>query len=426
MCDTGDGPLSINVYMINLMAVGGVVTYSGFINRQPTMTTTTGELNPDGIRYKNFWGGSTQLPPGQYRLCTLTITGMTGTPRIDIVDLVSGSVDYTGFGTSCSGLEFDNNYRLDGPNTQALGAPGDFTDWDGLGAAVSNQPPVLVAIGNKTVDELSTLTFTATAFDPNPAAILTFTLDAGAPAGASINPTSGDFSWTPTEAQGPGTFPITMRVTNNASPPLSDSKTFTGTVREVNAAPVLSPIGNKIACGPGTTLTFTVTATDADIPANNLTFSLDPGAPAGATIVSSTGVFSWTPSAFGTFPVTIRVTDNGTPPLSDFEAILITVTAGANQPPILGMIGNRTVDELAPLAFTATATDAVGPCQGDILTFSLDAGAPAGAAINGSTGAFIWTPTEAQGPGNYPITVRITDSGVPQLERLRNDHGDGE
>ena len=336
MCDTGDGPLSINVYMINLMAVGGVVTYSGFINRQPTMTTTTGELNPDGIRYKNFWGGSTQLPPGQYRLCTLTITGMTGTPRIDIVDLVSGSVDYTGFGTSCSGLEFDNNYRLDGPNTQALGAPGDFTDWDGLGAAVSNQPPVLVAIGNKTVDELSTLTFTATAFDPNPAAILTFTLDAGAPAGASINPTSGDFSWTPTEAQGPGTFPITMRVTNNASPPLSDSKTFTVTVREVNAAPVLSPIGNKIACGPGTTLTFTVTATDADIPANNLTFSLDPGAPAGATIVSSTGVFSWTPSAFGTFPVTIRVTDNGTPPLSDFEAILITVTAGANQPPILG------------------------------------------------------------------------------------------
>ena len=36
------------------------------------------------------------------------------------------------------------------------------------------------------------------------------------------------------------------------------------------------------------------------------------------------------------------------------------------------------------------------------MTFSLDAGAPAGATINGATGAFSWTPTEAQGPGSVP------------------------
>ena len=49
------------------------------------------------------------------------------------------------------------------------------------------------------------------------------------------------------------------------------------------------------------------------------------------------------------------------------------------------------------------------------LAFSLDPGAPDGASINPSTGGFTWTPTESQGPGIYPITVRVTDDGVPPL-----------
>jgi hypothetical protein len=44
-------------------------------------------------------------------------------------------------------------------------------------------------------------------------------------------------------------------------------------------------------------LTFTATATDPDIPANTLSFSLDEGAPAGAAIHSTTGVFTWTPTS---------------------------------------------------------------------------------------------------------------------------------
>jgi hypothetical protein len=59
--------------------------------------------------------------------------------------------------------------------------------------------PVLSAIGNKTVNEGSCLTFTATATAANGGA-LTFTLDPGAPSGASIT-AGGQFSWCPTEAQ---------------------------------------------------------------------------------------------------------------------------------------------------------------------------------------------------------------------------------
>ena len=77
----------------------------------------------------------------------------------------------------------------------------------------------------------------------------------------------------------------------------------------------------------GQLLTFTASATDSDIPANSLTFSLL-NAPTGASIDPATGVFSWTPAEGqgpGSYNLTVRVTDNGTPNLYDEEAITITV-----------------------------------------------------------------------------------------------------
>jgi hypothetical protein len=90
-----------------------------------------------------------------------------------------------------------------------------------------------------------------------------------------------------------------------------------------NTAPVLNPIGNK-TINLGQTLTFTATASDVDLPAQVLTYDLV-GAPAGANIVSGTGAFSWTPNLAGTFPITVRVSDNGVPPASDTETIQVQV-----------------------------------------------------------------------------------------------------
>ena len=50
----------------------------------------------------------------------------------------------------------------------------------------------------------------------------------------------------------------------------------------------------------------------------------------------------------------IRVTDNGSPNLSDFETIAIVV-AKTNSPPVLGLIGNKTVNESTTLTFTASS-----------------------------------------------------------------------
>ena len=277
---------------------------------------------------------------------------------------------------------------------------------------VNNYAPVLAAIGNKTVTEGSQLTFTASATDGDQPTTLSYGLDPGAPTGAFINATTGVFSWTPTEAQGPGNYQITVRVTDSGAPSKSDSETITVTVGESNQAPVLVTIGNKTV-KEGSTLTFAANATDADTPANTLTFSLDAGAPAGASIHPTTGVFTWTPGEAdgpGDHSITVRVTDNGTPALADWETIIITVEE-VNQAPVLSAIGNKTVSEGSALTFTASASDPDMP--ENTLTYSLVGDVPAGASIDPANGAFSWTPSESQGPGSYQVTVRVTDDGTP-------------
>jgi hypothetical protein len=182
-----------------------------------------------------------------------------------------------------------------------------------------NDAPVLGAIGNKTVNELVLLSFTATATDDGGS--LSYSLT-GAPAGAAIDAASGVFTWTPTEAQGPSSSTFDVCVSDGS---FTDCETITVVVNEANQAPVLNPIGN-LSGWIGGPLTFTASATDGDIPANTLTFSLV-GAPAGASINPTTGVFTWTPAAAGTFTFNVVVSDGTT---TDFETI--TAEIAANPP----------------------------------------------------------------------------------------------
>ena len=49
---------------------------------------------------------------------------------------------------------------------------------------------------------------------------------AGAPVGATIDPITGEFRWTPDEAQGPAEYFVTVRVNDNGTPILSDFETI--------------------------------------------------------------------------------------------------------------------------------------------------------------------------------------------------------
>src|SRR2546422_1149846 len=114
---------------------------------------------------------------------------------------------------------------------------------------------------------------------------------------------------------------------------LCRSKSFTVVVNEVNSAPVLAAISDQTVA-EGSVLTVTLTASDGDVPANALTYSMVTG-PAGASVGASTGVFTWTPSEAqgpSTNVVTVRVTDNGLPSLRDTKSITVVVNHGYSAP----------------------------------------------------------------------------------------------
>lgn len=293
--------------------------------------------------------------------------------------------------------------------------PGDYTPFLTGGSAVlttveggagGNNAPVLAAVGNRNVDEGSELAFVVTASDPNDTPPNGLTLSAtGLPAGASFDPGTGNFAWTPGENQD-GTHEVTFTVTDDGTPNLDDSETITITVAEVNQAPVLDPIGPK-AVDEGTQLAFAVAATDADLPANSLTFSAT-GLPAGATLDGVTGAFAWTPAANqqGSHQITFTVEDDGTPVLSDSEVVTVTVNDVGNRAPVATPPAAATVAQGSSVTVPLAAEDP----DGDAVTVVIVDG-PAGGtlgAVDQGAQTVLYTPTPGFS-GQDHFTFKATD-----------------
>lgn len=106
-----------------------------------------------------------------------------------------------------------------------------------VGAAISedavltvNTPPTLSPIADRIVHAGQLVALTAVASDPDAEQTLNFSLDSGAPPGATINSTNGLFAWPTTAADANTTNHITVRVSDSGTPSLSATATFTVTV----------------------------------------------------------------------------------------------------------------------------------------------------------------------------------------------------
>ena len=321
----------------------------------------------------------------------------------------SKSYDYldpvwTGTETTCTVFDLDENtsYCFVVRAFDIFGSESDNSNeicWPPTSG--SNTPPVLATIGSKSVNEGVPLTFTVSASDPDGDG-LAFSAS-NLPTGASFNPSSQVFSWTP-DYSDDGIHSVQFTVTDDGSPSESDSETVTITVSNVNRPPVLGTIGSK-SVDEGVLFSFTVTGSDPD--GDGLTFSAG-NVPSGASFNPSTRLFSWIPSfgAAGNYNVTFTVTDNGTPAESDSETVPITV-GNVNRPPLLGTIGSKSVEEGELLSFTISASDP----DGDTLTYNAG-NLPPGAKFSSDTRTFSWTPAIGDA-GGYNIQFTVTDNGSP-------------
>ncbi len=127
---------------------------------------------------------------------------------------------------------------------------------------------------------------------------------------------------------------------------------------EANQPPTLMA-QEVVSTVPGQSLSFTVIASDPDA-GQLLTFSAS-GLPSGATLNQQGGSnaqFNWTPdlTQVGTYNVTIRVTDNGSPALSTSARVAISVIGQLKWSQAAGLDGGGVADLLSIGSLTFAAT----------------------------------------------------------------------
>ena len=278
------------------------------------------------------------------------------------------------------------------------------------GLGLPNTAPVFAGLKPVDVEEEKLFQTQLQVTDSDiPAQQLTVRLLTG-PTGLVVS-SQGIVSWTPTEAQGPGTYSVTVEVSDGV---LSSTSQFNVSVLEVNRPPFVIPVAPGLI-SEGQAWTLSLGASDPDFPANALAFRLVSG-PSGSLLDSKTGVLKWTPSeADGGQGIewVVEVTDDGQPRLAYLATLRLTVLE-VNEPPSLDPLADVTLKVGQPWTMMLRGSDNDLPVQ--TLTYALKT-APAGMTLDGQSKELRWVPSEVQSPGIFPVTVTLTDSGGAVIER---------
>lgn len=266
-----------------------------------------------------------------------------------------------------------------------------------------NVAPEFPTLDDQAASEGATFEFVAAATDANTIDVLTYSLDEG-PAGATIDPATGRITWSPTESDGGTSVRFTVRATDRGQ--LQTTASFLVNVAEVDDPPTFEGVESLYRVRLGDEFSLQMAAADPDLPASSITYSLiDP--PEGASIDPVTGRFTYTPpsgAAAERLTIRVRAEEN------DGLGVETTFALVVNAEPQLEEIADDEVDERETIVITLDASDANLAHGDEELTFSLDL-APEGMTIDPSTGRIEWTPSEAQGEGDYEVQVRVTDLG---------------
>ena len=254
-----------------------------------------------------------------------------------------------------------------------------------------NRPPVITDPVDQTNTVGDSVSLTVAATDPDGDA-LSFSAT-GLPAGLTISASTGEIAGILASGS-VGAYGVVVTVGDGS---VTDTASFTWTVKDVNQPPVITSPGNQTN-NEGDSVSLTVAATDAD--GDTLTFSASV-LPGGFTINANTGQIAGSLpfDSAGVYNVTVTVSD-GTD--TDDAAFTWTV-ADVNQPPVTTNPGSQSNSEGDSVSLTVAATDA----DGDILSFSAS-GLPGGLTINASTGQIAGN-LSFDSAGVYNVTVTVSD-----------------
>jgi hypothetical protein len=216
----------------------------------------------------------------------------------------------------------------------------------------------------------------------------TFTLNTGSlPTGITLA-ANGALSGIPTQS---GSFPITVKVTDsNACTGISPTYTLVVSCQTIT---VTNPATTTGTVGTAFNQTFTQTGGNGTI-----TWSKSGAIPAGMTFHPTTGVLDGTPTASGSFPITVTATDSNNCAGSGalYTLVIACNVITVNSPAVT----TGTVDAAFSQSFTQTGANGTA-------TFTLNSGSlPAGFVLS-STGVLSGTPGA---PGSSTFTVKVTDS----------------
>src|SRR6476659_4604446 len=245
-----------------------------------------------------------------------------------------------------------------------------------------------------TVGAAYSFAFTGLTGSPAP----TFSVSPTTIAGGITSSTAGVRSGTPTTS---GSFPITVTATNGVAP--DAAKQFTLDIGATTSPPDFTGTPSSGTVGAAYSFAFTG-ITGSPLPA----FSVSPTTIAGGITISADGVLSGTPTASGSFPITVTAA-NGIAPDAVKQFTIDISPANTNTPPdFTGTPPAGTVGSAYSFAFTGI-TGSPTP------TFSVSPATIAGGITISAAGVLSGTPTTS---GSFPSTGKATNGVAPDAVKM--------
>jgi alpha-tubulin suppressor-like RCC1 family protein len=298
-----------------------------------------------------------------------------------IVDADTGLVSWT-----CSPTTADCEAVL------AAEDDGGLLDEGTLSIACANGLPAFTSVPPTQGSEGALVSYTVACADPDGAAV-TLSVAPDDTCGGTL---AGDvYSFTPDESQGGTSCLLRVLCDDGES---SEAQSSMVAIAEVNIAPAFSSLPGMSSARWGRGATFMLTATDADLPANQLTYSLTGKTCSFPVNVTPTGSLTYTCGAAAeTCTATAQVSDGSATAQGQLS---ITCT---NAAPAF----SSTAPTMASEGQTTSYTPACADTDGDTVSITLTNNTCGGQLVGG---VFSFVPTEAQGGTTCSAQLRCDDS----------------